>query len=64
MIRIEDLEFRYPGADFHLQIPAFDVRAGEKVAVIGPSGSGKTTLLNLVAGILVPDSGHVQVNEI
>lgn len=64
MIRIEALEFHYPGADFHLQIPSFEVRAGEKVAVIGPSGSGKTTLLNLVAGILVPDSGHVQVNEI
>jgi len=64
MIRIENLEFSYPGADFHLQIPAFEVRAGEKVAVIGPSGSGKTTLLNLVAGILLPSSGHVQVNEI
>jgi len=64
MIRIENLEFSYPGADFHLQIPAFEVGAGEKVAVIGPSGSGKTTLLNLVAGILLPSSGHVQVNEI
>ncbi len=64
MIRIENLEFRYPATDFHLQIPSFEVGAGEKVAVIGPSGSGKTTLLNLVAGILVPDSGHVQVNEI
>jgi putative ABC transport system ATP-binding protein len=39
------------------------VRAGEKVAVIGPSGSGKTTLLNLLAGILVPDSGTIHVNE-
>jgi ABC-type lipoprotein export system ATPase subunit len=63
MIRIEDLEFHYPGADFHLQVPAFEVRAGEKVAVIGPSGSGKTTLLNLLAGILVPDSGTIHVNE-
>ena len=64
MIRISGLSFQYPGADFHLQVPTFQVQAGEKVAVIGPSGSGKTTLLNLVAGILVPDSGHVQVNEI
>ena len=64
MIRIEQLSFQYPATDFHLQIPSFEVGAGEKVAVIGPSGSGKTTLLNLVAGILVPDSGHVQVNEI
>jgi ABC-type lipoprotein export system ATPase subunit len=64
MIRIENLEFSYPGADFHLQVPTFEVRSGEKLAVIGPSGSGKTTLLNLVAGILVPDLGHVRVNEV
>ena len=64
MIRIEQLSFQYPATDFHLKIPSFEVGVGEKVAVIGPSGSGKTTLLNLVAGILVPDSGHLQVNEI
>ena len=63
MIRIDQLSFQYPGADFHLQMPAFEVLPGEKVAVIGPSGSGKTTLLNLVAGILVPDSGNILVNE-
>jgi ABC-type lipoprotein export system ATPase subunit len=33
--------------------------AGDSLAVIGPSGSGKTTLLNLIAGILLPDSGVV-----
>ena len=37
--------------------------AGEKVAVIGPSGSGKTTLLNLIAGILVPQQGSVNVGD-
>lgn len=64
MIRIEGLSFRYPEADFHLRVPAFRIQDGEKVAVIGPSGSGKTTLLNLVAGILMPDSGSIQVNGI
>jgi putative ABC transport system ATP-binding protein len=32
------------------------------VAVIGPSGSGKTTLLNLVAGILAPTAGRLEVD--
>jgi putative ABC transport system ATP-binding protein len=59
MIQIRSLEFSYPGTGFFLRIPDFQVRTGEKVAVIGPSGSGKTTLLNLVAGILVPDKGTV-----
>lgn len=36
-------------------------RPGEKLAVIGPSGSGKTTLLNLIAGIVTPVNGKVEV---
>lgn len=59
MIRIDSLDFSYPGAEFRLSIPSFEIAPGEKVAVIGPSGSGKTTLLNLVAGILVPEQGKV-----
>ena len=45
-------------------VPEFRVSGGEKVAVIGPSGSGKTTLLNLVAGIITPVSGAVQVGDV
>ena len=60
MIEIRSLEFSYPGSDFSLKIPDFQVGMQEKVAVIGPSGSGKTTLLNLVAGILVPEQGTVR----
>ena len=59
MIRIDSLQFTYPGAEFMLRIPELHVAPGEKVAVIGPSGSGKTTLLNLIAGILVPRHGRV-----
>ncbi len=35
---------------------------GEGVALIGPSGSGKTTVLRLVAGVLSPDAGRLQVD--
>ena len=42
------------------------MKAGENTALIGPSGCGKTTLLNLLAGVLLPDSGVVEVagNEV
>ena len=35
--------------------------AGEMIGLVGANGSGKTTLLKIVAGLLRPDAGHVQV---
>ena len=64
MISISDLKFHYPKSEFRFTIPEFAVSSGEKLAVVGPSGSGKTTLLNLLAGILTPDHGKVQVGEV
>ena len=63
MIHIKDLKFHYPGGQFRLNIPDFQISRGEKVAVIGPSGSGKTTLLNLIAGIIIPLGGTVGVDN-
>lgn len=38
-----------------------DIRPGEAVGVVGENGSGKSTLLKVVAGILPPQTGDVQV---
>lgn len=37
------------------------VRAGEFYVLLGPNGAGKTTILRLVAGLLRPDSGAIEV---
>jgi putative ABC transport system ATP-binding protein len=63
MINIQALEFHYPGNGFTLDIDAFTVSEGEKVAVIGPSGSGKTTLLNLASGIIKSERGSIAIAD-
>lgn len=41
----------------------FSIQSGEWVSITGPSGSGKTTLLSLLAGLDLPSSGSLHLNE-
>lgn len=45
-----------------LQDVSFEVAAGETVGLVGPNGVGKSTVLKLVAGIIEPTSGEVEVH--
>ncbi|MGM7647195.1 sulfate/molybdate ABC transporter ATP-binding protein [Nocardia sp. JW2] len=40
---------------------AIEVAPGEVLAVLGPNGAGKSSLLQVIAGLLVPDAGHVRL---
>lgn len=66
-VRMEGVRFAYPrgrsgaAGPFGLSVPHWQVAAGERLALFGPSGSGKSTLLQLVAGILTPREGIVEV---
>ncbi|HET7531189.1 MAG TPA: ABC transporter ATP-binding protein [Mycobacteriales bacterium] len=41
---------------------SFSVAQGESVGIVGRNGSGKSTLLRLIAGVLLPDEGTIQVH--
>ncbi|MCA1696142.1 MAG: ATP-binding cassette domain-containing protein, partial [Actinobacteria bacterium] len=51
------------GARVLLADATFELRAGEKVALVGPNGAGKTTLLRTIAGDVAPSSGSVRLPE-
>lgn len=60
VVRLADVRFDW-GDTPCLDIPSLELAAGEQVFLHGPSGSGKSTLLNLIAGVLLPDSGSLSV---
>jgi putative ABC transport system ATP-binding protein len=62
MIEVSNIRFNYRNNGFQLNIPELSIQPAEKVALTGPSGTGKTTLLNLLAGILVPTSGAIEID--
>jgi ABC-type multidrug transport system fused ATPase/permease subunit len=64
-VAIRDLTFTYPGAtspaikDLNLSIAA-----GSSLGLIGKSGSGKSTLVDLILGILLTDSGKIEIDDL
>ncbi len=41
----------------------FQAASGEGLAVVGPNGSGKTSLLRLIAGLLTPSGGSIELED-
>lgn len=60
-VSITSLRHSWPGAEPVLDIPRFEMAAGESVFLVGPSGSGKSTLLGLIAGVTPVQTGRVEV---
>lgn len=46
---------------FALKNVSFSITGGQIVGLIGPNGAGKSTILNLIAGLILPSKGSVEV---
>jgi iron complex transport system ATP-binding protein len=63
LLRAVDLEFGY-GAAPVLRGVDVAIARGSLVGLLGPNGSGKTTLLRLLAGVLTPAHGRVELDGV
>lgn len=60
MIRLVDVGRRFNGRAA-VEGLTFDVRPGELLALLGPNGAGKTTTLRLLAGLIAPSTGWIEI---
>jgi ATP-binding cassette subfamily B protein len=62
MVRFNGVSFTYPNTDKPvLQNITFEVKKGEKLAIMGATGSGKSTLLSLIPRFYDPTEGAIEV---
>ena len=61
-IRFTDVHFGYDVQRKILHGISFQVKAGEKVAIVGPTGAGKSTISRLLLRFYEPSSGRISVD--
>lgn len=65
IITFEDVCYKYPGSDkMVLDHVSFEIKSGQKYALVGNNGAGKTTLIKIMSGLLCPTSGRVLLNGV
>lgn len=62
MIHCQEISLRFPGKTIFERFSC-RIRAGERVGLAGASGEGKSTLLRIFAGLVIPDSGDLWIQN-
>ncbi len=62
VLTVRDLEKSF-GPQHLFSHVDFDVKRGERVAIIGDNGTGKTTILKMINGLVTPDHGEITLGS-
>jgi len=63
MIKVATLTYTYPQGQTIFRDFSWKINRGEAWSVLGPSGCGKTTLLYLLAGLRLPTTGQLLIDD-
>ncbi len=63
-IRFEHVWFAYDADNWVLKDISFDIRRGEKIAIVGATGSGKTTIINILSKLYPFAKGSVTIDGV
>ena len=63
-LRVENLSYSYPNSTTPaIENISFELKTGDKIAIVGLNGAGKSTLIKLICGLLKPSSGYIYFND-
>lgn len=66
LLKLSDVSYSYhtlKGETKALDNISFEVDKGDFVAIVGPSGCGKSTLLSMIAGLIEPEEGSIELAQ-
>jgi len=63
-IKVDNVSLTYPNKNTPaIENISFTIPMGKSVAFVGSSGAGKTTIIDVLLGVLIPDTGSVQISD-